>query len=120
MADPAHSLMQWPHQFSGLQFNYLQFNDLQFNDLRRKAKFIAAKTALRTNKRGITPGPKAAARATIHSTIATVKIVQNTALPPERVVYVENLKPGYELRRLETVPFKGFESAKRFKLHIPH
>jgi len=62
--------MQWPHQFS----------DLQFNDLRRKAKFIAAKMVPNTSRRGITPDPKAAARAIIHSTIASVKIVQNTAL----------------------------------------
>jgi hypothetical protein len=67
--------MQRLHQFSDLQFN-----DLQFNDLRRKAKFIAAKTVPNTSRRGITPGPKAAARATIHSRIASVKIVQNTAL----------------------------------------
>src|SRR6476661_8629224 len=71
IADAAESSMQWPHQFS---------------DLRRKAKFIAAKMAPRTIRRGATPGPKAAARATIHSTIATVKIVQNTALSPDRVV----------------------------------
>jgi hypothetical protein len=67
--------MQWPHQF-----NAHQFNDLQFNDLRRKATFIAAKIVPNTTRRGATPGPKAAARATIHSTIATVKIVQNTTL----------------------------------------
>jgi hypothetical protein len=79
--------MQWLHQFSDLQFNDLQFNDLQFkfndlqfNDLWRKAKFIAAKIVPNTSRRGTTPDPKATARATIHSTITNVKIVQNTAL----------------------------------------
>jgi hypothetical protein len=67
--------MQRLHQFSDLQLN-----DLQSNDLRRKAKFIAAKMVPNTSRRGITPDPKAATRATIHSAIATVKIVQNTAL----------------------------------------
>src|SRR5690348_6399339 len=57
--------------------------------------------APRTSSRGATPGPKVAARATIHSTIATVKIVQNTALPPDRVLTSNTSKPGYELRRLQ-------------------
>jgi hypothetical protein len=48
--------------------------------MRRKAKFIAVKIVLSTRSRGITPGPKLAASPTIHNRMASVKIVQNTAL----------------------------------------
>ena len=82
--------MQRPHRFS----------DLQFKDRRRKAKFMAARMVPNTSRRGSTPVPKAAARATIHSTITTVKIVQNTALPPERVVTLKLQSLVKKLRRL--------------------
>jgi hypothetical protein len=52
----------------------------QFDDVRRKAKFIAVKIVPSIRSRGITLGPKLAARPTIHSRMANVKIVQNTAL----------------------------------------
>jgi hypothetical protein len=55
----------------------------QFDEVRRKAKFMAAKIVPNTSSRGITPGPKLAASPTIHSRMANVKIVQNTALLPE-------------------------------------
>jgi hypothetical protein len=71
----------------------------QFKDVRRKAKFIKPKIVIRTSNKGITPGPKAAARPTIQSRMATVKIVQNTALLP------------HVLPR-----FKKFEQAVRFKV----
>jgi hypothetical protein len=48
--------------------------------MRRKAKFIAVKIVPSTRRRGITPGPKLAATPTIHSRMANVKIVLNTAL----------------------------------------
>jgi hypothetical protein len=48
--------------------------------MRRKAKFIAVKIVPSIRSRGITLGPKLAARPTIHSRMANVKIVQNTAL----------------------------------------
>ncbi len=41
---------------------------------------MAAKIVPNTRSRGITPGPKLAANPTIHSRMANVKIVQNTAL----------------------------------------
>jgi hypothetical protein len=41
---------------------------------------MAAKIVPNTRSRGITPGPKLAASPTIHSRMASVKIVQNTAL----------------------------------------
>jgi len=41
---------------------------------------MAAKIVPSTNNRGITAGPKLAASPTIHSRMASVKIVQNTAL----------------------------------------
>jgi len=41
---------------------------------------MAAKIVPNTRSRGITPGPKLAASPTIHSRMANVKIVQNTAL----------------------------------------
>jgi hypothetical protein len=44
---------------------------------------MAAKIVPNTSSRGITPGPKLAASPTIHSRMANVKIVQNTALLPE-------------------------------------
>src|SRR5438270_5113385 len=54
----------------------------QFDDVRRNATFMAAKTVPKTNNRGITPGPKLMASPIIHSRMAKVKIVQNTALLP--------------------------------------
>jgi len=44
---------------------------------------MAAKIVPNTSSRGITPGPKLAANPIIHSRMANVKIVQNTALLPE-------------------------------------
>jgi hypothetical protein len=41
---------------------------------------MAAKIVPNTSNRGITPGPKLAARPIIHKRMANVKIVQNTAL----------------------------------------
>jgi hypothetical protein len=55
----------------------------QFDEVRRKAKFMAAKIVPNIKSRGITPRPKLAANPTIHSRMANVKIVQNTALLPE-------------------------------------
>jgi hypothetical protein len=52
----------------------------QFDDVRRNTKFMAAKIVPNTRRRGITPGPKLAASPTIQSRMASVKIVQNTAL----------------------------------------
>lgn len=50
----------------------------QVKGVRRKAKFISIKIMPNTSSRGITLVPKLPARPTIHSRIATVKIVQNT------------------------------------------
>jgi len=47
-------------------------------DVRRKTKFISPRIVIRTSSKGITDGPKAAARPMIQSKMATVKIVQNT------------------------------------------
>jgi hypothetical protein len=52
----------------------------QFDEVRRNAKFIAVKIVPSTRSRGITPGPKLAASPIIHNRMASVKIVQNTAL----------------------------------------
>jgi hypothetical protein len=52
----------------------------QFDDVRRKAKFMAIKIVPSTSNRGITPGPKVMASPIIHKRMASVKIVQNTAL----------------------------------------
>jgi hypothetical protein len=41
---------------------------------------MAAKIVPNTINRGMTPGPKLAASPTIHNKMASVKIVQNTAL----------------------------------------
>jgi hypothetical protein len=41
---------------------------------------MAAKIVPNTSRRGITPGPKLAASPIIHSRMANVKIIQNTAL----------------------------------------
>jgi hypothetical protein len=45
---------------------------------------MAAKIVPKTSNRGITPGPKLVANPTIQSRMASVKIVQNTALLPNR------------------------------------
>jgi hypothetical protein len=42
--------------------------------------FMAAKTVPSTRSSGITPGPKLTANPIIHSRMANVKIVRNTAL----------------------------------------
>ena len=65
-----------------LQFRYslLVAAFRQFDDVRRNTKFMAAKIVPNTRRRGITPGPKLAASPTIHSRMASVKIVQNTVL----------------------------------------
>jgi hypothetical protein len=47
--------------------------------VRRKAKFIKANIVPSISSKGITSAPKLAAKPSIHSRIATVKIVQNTA-----------------------------------------
>ena len=52
----------------------------QFDDVRRKARFMATKIVPSTSNRGITPGPKLMASPIIHKRMASVKIVQNTAL----------------------------------------
>ena len=66
---------------NALPFRLLRFLILhQFDDVLRKTKFIAVKIVPNTSSRGITPGPKVMASPIIHRRMASVKIVQNTAL----------------------------------------
>jgi hypothetical protein len=76
--------------------------------------FIAVKIVPNIRSRGITPGPKLTASTIIHNKIASVKIVQNTNTPPERVVVSRSCSSvcGYVPLRDRSV--MGSDSARFF------
>jgi len=85
----------------------------QFDEVRRKAKFMAAKIVPNIRSRGTTPGPKLAASPTIHSRMANVKIVQNTALLPECDVALKIQQLRLTVMGPEkTFPVMGFDWAR--------
>jgi len=95
---------------NALPFRLLRFLILhQFDDVLRKTKFIAVKIVPNTTSRGTTPGPKLTASPIIHRRIASVKIVQNTILSPERVVVSRSCSSIYGYVALRDRSVMGFD-----------